>query len=186
MFVDCQKFAGLWGRNFVGNWFVALQCKTISLFNIHRDESWTLILANNDDFTVLLVCPSTHIKKIGENVSHLQPDNELICKFMCFFFLREMTLYENCCTKLCGFLGCLTAKVFHKAVSTDSQRKYLQCTHRLIYTLRPSGSQDLSNSWNKLICFKNCVLIYQIVYNFYQYVCKKYFLEYSDFPSLNC
>ncbi|XP_022322195.2 FIGNL1-interacting regulator of recombination and mitosis-like isoform X2 [Crassostrea virginica] len=28
---------------------------------------------------------------------------------------REMTLYENCCTKLCGFLGCLTAKVFHKA-----------------------------------------------------------------------
>ena len=27
MFVDCQVFAALWGRNF--NWFVALQCKTI-------------------------------------------------------------------------------------------------------------------------------------------------------------
>ena len=32
MFVDCQNPAGLWGRNFVGNWFVALQCKTIHYF----------------------------------------------------------------------------------------------------------------------------------------------------------
>ena len=29
MFVDCQNFAGSWGWNFVGNWFIALQCKTI-------------------------------------------------------------------------------------------------------------------------------------------------------------
>ena len=32
MFVDCQNFAGSWGRNFVGNWFVALQCKGIHYF----------------------------------------------------------------------------------------------------------------------------------------------------------
>ena len=32
MFVDCQNFAGLRGQNFVGNWFVALQCKTIHFF----------------------------------------------------------------------------------------------------------------------------------------------------------
>ena len=30
--MDCQKFAGLWGRNFEGNWFVGLHCKTIHSF----------------------------------------------------------------------------------------------------------------------------------------------------------
>ena len=29
MFVDCLTSAGSWGRNFVGNWFVTLQCKII-------------------------------------------------------------------------------------------------------------------------------------------------------------
>ena len=29
MFVDCQNFASLWGSYFVGNWFIALQCKAI-------------------------------------------------------------------------------------------------------------------------------------------------------------
>lgn len=28
---------------------------------------------------------------------------------------KSMTLYENCCTRLCGFLGSLTTKLFHKA-----------------------------------------------------------------------
>lgn len=28
---------------------------------------------------------------------------------------KSMTLYENCCTRLCGFLGSLTAKLFHRA-----------------------------------------------------------------------
>ena len=32
MFMDCQNVAGLWGRHFVGNWFVALQCKTFHYF----------------------------------------------------------------------------------------------------------------------------------------------------------
>ena len=27
--MDCQNFAVSWGRNFVGNWFEALQSKTI-------------------------------------------------------------------------------------------------------------------------------------------------------------
>ena len=29
MFVECQNFAGSYGFNLVGNWFVASQCKTI-------------------------------------------------------------------------------------------------------------------------------------------------------------
>ena len=32
IFVGYQNLAGSWGRNFVGNWFVALQCKTIHYF----------------------------------------------------------------------------------------------------------------------------------------------------------
>ena len=32
MFVHCQNFAGSWGSNFVGNWFLALQCKMIHYF----------------------------------------------------------------------------------------------------------------------------------------------------------
>ena len=32
MFVDFQSFSGSWGRNLVGNWVVALQCKTIHDF----------------------------------------------------------------------------------------------------------------------------------------------------------
>lgn len=28
---------------------------------------------------------------------------------------KSMTLYENCCTRVCGFLGSLTTKLFHKA-----------------------------------------------------------------------
>ena len=39
MFSDCQHFAGLWGRYFVANWFVALQCKMIYYFVKH---SWGL------------------------------------------------------------------------------------------------------------------------------------------------
>ena len=36
MFVECQNFAGSYGFNLVGNWFVALQCKTIfiTLLNV--------------------------------------------------------------------------------------------------------------------------------------------------------
>ena len=30
--LDCQNFAGLWVRNFVGNLFAALQFKTIQYF----------------------------------------------------------------------------------------------------------------------------------------------------------
>ena len=30
--MDCQNLFVLWGRNFIGNWFVALQCKTIHYF----------------------------------------------------------------------------------------------------------------------------------------------------------
>ena len=37
MFVDCQNFASSWEHNFVGNWFVALQCKTINDFDT---RSW--------------------------------------------------------------------------------------------------------------------------------------------------
>ena len=36
-FEDCQNFAGSWGRNFLGNWFEALQCRTIHYFVKH---SW--------------------------------------------------------------------------------------------------------------------------------------------------
>ena len=32
MFVDCQNFAGSWGRHFVSNWFEAFLCKTIYYF----------------------------------------------------------------------------------------------------------------------------------------------------------
>ena len=32
MFVDCKNLGGLWGRDFVCNWFVALQRKTIHYF----------------------------------------------------------------------------------------------------------------------------------------------------------
>ena len=145
MFVYCQKFAGCLRRDFVGNRVVALQFKTITLFNVCWDELWKLIQTNNEDSTELQVCPSTQIKCF--TFTALQLSNMYI---IVLFFSREMTLYENCCTKLCGFLGCLTAKLFHKAVSTDSQRKYMQCTHGLIYTLCPSGSQDFK-SFLKLI-----------------------------------
>ena len=41
MYVDCPNFAGLWGRNSVGNVtsFVAFQCKRINHFVKH---SWTV------------------------------------------------------------------------------------------------------------------------------------------------
>ena len=35
--VACQNFAGSWGRNFVGSWFVTFKCKTIHDFVKH---SW--------------------------------------------------------------------------------------------------------------------------------------------------
>ena len=34
-FLYCKKFAGLWGFTYVGNWFVALQCKTIQCGDIN-------------------------------------------------------------------------------------------------------------------------------------------------------
>ena len=37
-FEDCQNFAGSWGRNFLGNWFEALQCRTIHYFVKHSWE----------------------------------------------------------------------------------------------------------------------------------------------------
>ena len=63
MLVDGQSFGGSWGRNFIINWFVAIQCKTIDCFIKH---SWglkligkgcpqnppALIPLNNDDSTV--------------------------------------------------------------------------------------------------------------------------------------
>ena len=68
MFVDSQNFASLQGHNFVDNWFVALQCKTVHYLvkcswdinswvretpEIHEHQTPT----NNDDSTV-------HIKHI--------------------------------------------------------------------------------------------------------------------------
>ena len=60
MFVGYQNFAGSWGRNFVGNWFVALQCKTIHYFfkrswvrvthKIHEHQS----SKNNNDSIVFI------------------------------------------------------------------------------------------------------------------------------------
>ena len=35
MFVDCQNFTGSRGHSFVGDWFVALQRKTIHYFVKH-------------------------------------------------------------------------------------------------------------------------------------------------------
>ena len=35
MLGDCQNIAGSWGHNFVSNWFVALQYKTIYFFVKH-------------------------------------------------------------------------------------------------------------------------------------------------------
>ena len=38
MFVDCQTFVGLLGRDFLGKWFVAIQYRTfITLLNARRD-----------------------------------------------------------------------------------------------------------------------------------------------------
>ena len=54
--VDCQNFTGSWGCNFVGNWFVALLCKTIhylvkcSWGHNETHEHQTSI--NNDDSIV--------------------------------------------------------------------------------------------------------------------------------------
>ena len=60
MFIDCQKFAGLWGHYFVGNWFVALKCKTIHYF-VKRSSGCKFIgksiqqnpRTNNDNSTVI-------------------------------------------------------------------------------------------------------------------------------------
>ena len=47
MFMYCQNSAGSWGRNFVGNWFVAaLHCKTIHYFVL---PSWGCKLVGKDD-----------------------------------------------------------------------------------------------------------------------------------------
>ena len=63
IFVDCQNFAGSWGHNYVGNWFVALQDMTIHYF-VKRSwghNSWVVLTnkihehqspMNNDDSTV--------------------------------------------------------------------------------------------------------------------------------------
>ena len=32
MFMDCQNFASLWGHYFMGNWFMALKCRTMHHF----------------------------------------------------------------------------------------------------------------------------------------------------------
>ena len=32
MFLDCQNVGGSWGHNFLGNWFVALQYRSIHNF----------------------------------------------------------------------------------------------------------------------------------------------------------
>ena len=63
MFVDCKNLGGLWGRDFVCNWFVALQRKTIHYF-VKRSlgrifvgkgkprNPRTLTPKNNDDSTI--------------------------------------------------------------------------------------------------------------------------------------
>ena len=41
MFDNCQNFAGSWGRNFVGNWFVALITgQLITLLNFRGDVNF--------------------------------------------------------------------------------------------------------------------------------------------------
>ena len=63
MFVDDQNFAGSCERNFYGNWFVTLKCKTIHhFFKLRGDlNSWVRVTheinehsntTNNDDSTV--------------------------------------------------------------------------------------------------------------------------------------
>ena len=72
MSMDCQNFAGLWGSNFKGNWFVALQCSTIHYFVknswgrkfMGKNNPRTLIPTNNDDYTVHLYIT----KKIFDNI----------------------------------------------------------------------------------------------------------------------
>ena len=62
MFVVCQDYASSCGFNFLGNWFVALQCKAIviALLNVCGDVNLTHEIheyytppPNNDDSTVL-------------------------------------------------------------------------------------------------------------------------------------
>ena len=49
MFLDCQHFAGSWGRYFVGNWFDALQCQTSVLLVFLKSaatyETYVVILS---------------------------------------------------------------------------------------------------------------------------------------------
>ena len=61
VFMDCQNFAGLWGRNFMGNRFVASQYKTIRYFVWGNVNSWLRVTQeihkhlshmNNEEFTV--------------------------------------------------------------------------------------------------------------------------------------
>ena len=56
--LDCQNFAGLWVRNFVGNLFAALQFKTIQYF---VNRSWRREFVGNGSPRTLMIPHSVYL-----------------------------------------------------------------------------------------------------------------------------
>ena len=64
MFVDCQNFAGSWGWNFVGNWFIALQYARQFLNTLLNIHSWVRETHEiHEHLTLMNNCESTIVKK---------------------------------------------------------------------------------------------------------------------------